>query len=78
MILFFLALSDRDPSLKETMKGVLSFYRENRELLTALFEPEKNAKSEENRKDDPQKDDAFKESDGKIELLEAFLKNRTR
>ena len=36
IVLFILALSEKDPKLKETLKSVLSFYRENRELLMAF------------------------------------------
>ena len=35
-ILFILAMSEKNAEFKETLKTVLAFYRENRELLIAL------------------------------------------
>ena len=36
IILFILAISEKNAEFKETLKSVLAFYRENRELLIAL------------------------------------------
>ena len=36
IVLFVLALSEKNPELKESLQKVLKFYRENRELITAL------------------------------------------
>ena len=36
IILFILAISEKNAEFKETLKSVLAFYRENRELLIML------------------------------------------
>ena len=74
MILFILALSDKNPELKETLKSVLAFYRENRELLTLIANGTPAAAS--SAAPSEQKDPPAAEGE-RIKILEEFLKQRT-
>lgn len=72
LVLLIAALAERDPELKKTLGGVLSFYRENRALFSAL-NAEKSAPEPPVREEEQSA--SVKEEE--LAILEAFLKNRT-
>ena len=73
--LFVLALSEKDPKVKETLKTVLSFYRENRELIRAISNMQSPASTScAPPPAEPQNGASFSQTDG-VRILEEFLKH---
>lgn len=69
LLLFVLSTLEKDPSAKQKLASLLKFYRENRELFSALAgrEPKKEPDlPEENR---PPRE----EKDGNLKILEEYL-----
>lgn len=66
LLLFMLSTLEKDPAAKQQLSSLLKFYRENRELFSALAgkTPEKEPK--ENR---PPRE----EKDGNLKILEEYL-----
>ena len=75
--LFVLALSEKDPKIKETLKNVLSFYRENRELLIAFssMQTPSAPASSASPPAEPRNETASSAGDG-VRILEEFLKHK--
>lgn len=73
--LFVLALSEKDPKIKETLKSVLSFYRENRELLLTISSMQTPSAPASNAPcpAEPRNESASSQGDG-VRFLEEFLK----
>lgn len=70
IVLLILALSDSNPELKRRLRETLAFYRENRELLTALAGASAATADTEDCK---QKNSPETEGE-KLRVLEDFLK----
>ncbi len=71
IVVFLLAYSEKDENFRERLKGVLDFYRKNRELLLALTatKPDTGDKKEENtEKPSP------REEGESLRVLDEFLK----
>ena len=82
IVLLVLSLSEKNAEIKETLKSVLSFYRENRELLVTLAGTNNatancNAATASAPTDDPPPAQAVSTSapDG-LRLIEEFLKRQ--
>lgn len=69
LLLFMLSTLEKDPAAKQQLSSLLKFYRENRELFSALAgkTPEKEPEAPtENR---PPRE----EKDGNLKILEEYL-----
>lgn len=76
IVLLILALSEKNAELKETLKSVLEFYRQNRDLLTALAGVSKRDAPEPTEKKEAQKNSPAGEGES-LRLIEEFLKRQT-
>lgn len=72
IVLFILALSEKNAQVKETLKCALDFYRQNRELLTALAGAS-HLSSEESGEQQKSSPDVGGES---LHIIEEFLKHK--
>lgn len=79
IVLFILALSEKDPKLKETLKSVLAFYKENRELIKTLSTPSNPSSAQQQVPPPPPEEPAQQSepaSEDSVRILEEFLKHR--
>ncbi len=78
LLVFLLALSEKDEQFKQRLKQVLEFYRENRELLIALTGSRPNAGEAETKKgaETPAEEEkSSPPSEGEsLRILDEFLK----
>ncbi len=77
ILLLLLVMLEKDPALKDTLKGFLGFYKENRELLSAVLK--QNSTAEAAPAGSPSAPPAAKkenrpEQDGSLNILEEYLK----
>lgn len=72
--LFILSLSEKNAELKETIKYALDFYRQNRELLTALAGTSRSP-SQASEKTEQQKSSSDVGGDS-LRMIEEFLKHK--
>lgn len=68
ILLLVLALSEKNAELKETVRSVLSFYRENRELLVSLAGAQSSPTAQSSPESPPAQDG--------LKLIEEFLKRQ--
>ena len=66
LLLFMLSTLEKDPAAKQQLTSLLKFYRENRELISALTGREKVEPQKENRP-------PHEEKDGNLKILEEYL-----
>ena len=77
LLLFLLVALDKDPALKDTLRGFLGFYKENRELIsTVLKQNGAQATAEPAAPQQPPeaKKESRPEQDGSLRILEEYLK----
>ena len=85
LLLFLLVALDKDPALKDTLKGFLGFYKENRELISAVLKNASEAaappaetpctKPAETFSSSPEAEKKSRpEQDGSLRILEEYLK----
>ena len=72
IVLFVLALSEKNPELKESLQKVLRFYRENRELITMLASSSE-APSPQNQ---PEKAASSAFEPEKLRIIEEYLRRQ--
>lgn len=74
IVLFVLALSEKNPELKDSLQKVLKFYRENRELITMLANSSELPPAQQ---DTPQKAPAAADfTPEKLRIIEEYLKRQ--
>ena len=76
IVLFILALSEKNAEVKETLKSVLDFYRQNRELLTAMASMHSAPETGETAHVSEQKSSPDPGGDS-LRIIEEFLKRKT-
>lgn len=74
LVVLLLALSDKDPAVKEKLRAVLDFYRENRELLHALAGNPSAAERGEQKEPEEEKKSSPTVSAESLRILDEFLK----
>lgn len=71
LLLFMLSTLEKDPSAKQQISSFLKFYRENRELITALTGNAQQTQQQESPKQENRPSPA--EKDGNLKILEEYL-----
>ena len=81
LLVLFAAAENRD--LRETLSSALAFYRENRDVLTLLFAPQKEKKAGGAQEAPPEQNVEYSHTEQKEQaadpaLISALLKFRSR
>ena len=82
LLLFLLISLDKDPALKDSLRNFLGFYKENRELISAVLKqngaPEaaekEPCKEPDGKPSPPPAEKSRPERDGSLRILEEYLK----
>ena len=73
IVLFILALTEKNPELKDSLQKVLKFYRENRELLTVFASSSEPSPTQQNSFE---KEAAADFAPEKLRIIEEYLKRQ--
>ena len=73
IVLFVLALTEKNPELKDSLQKVLRFYRENRELIATLASAGEPSPQQDHAESSPSATDFAPE---KLRIIEEYLKRQ--